>query len=168
MLKTYSEEEWFDTFYPKEWGNWRENYNAAMYSKHQGATGCCWMDYNETGFLLSDPDNTGFMKVVKRDYDTGTVDYFFVECGTSDKEEDVAWFLQPYYQSKTKTYFAKVYAQKTESNLDLYRIHVSGNDDSSYEKHFIGLKDLKQGIDDIKTYGVEVIQESDQKYFFTN
>jgi hypothetical protein len=53
-----------------------------------------------------------------------------------------------------------------ESNLDLYRVYISGHDDSSYTRHFLGRPSVLDEISYLKQYGVLDIQERD--YFFTN
>lgn len=165
--KIFTEEEWFDEFYPKSWGNWREYYNANAYRENRGESGCTWMDYNMTGYLLNSANliREG-MKVNK--WPEGKCPFlncFFIECG-SEENGDISYFIQPYFQYKDKTYYAKVVISKIESNLNLYKIHISGNDDSSYTKHFIGTLDLADEILRIEQEGIQEI--TDRGYFFSN
>lgn len=93
------------------------------------------------------------------------VDTFFVSCGDGEDDE-TAWFLQPYLQPKDKTYYAKVSVTRMESNLSLYRVYISGCDDSSYTRHFLGWSSVQAEISYLKQHGVLDIQDRD--YFFTN
>lgn len=160
----YTEEEWLDKFYPKEWGDWREEFNIGMLRKHRDLTGCNWMDYRLSGWL-SGEDGDGKMKVNHRQYPS-TLDHFFIECGDADDEQNVCHFLIPTLQKSVGKYFASVEVLKVESNLDLYQIYISGCDDSSFTKDFIGEDDLKEEVELIKRIGVSDIQSRD--YYFTN
>lgn len=165
MRMILSEEEWFERYYPKDWGDWRKSYNIALHRKQPDASGCCWMDYVTTGYLCNEID--GEMKVMSMKQ-KDIINRFFIECGSLMDEANVAYIIQPYLQRKDGLYFASVVARKLESNLDLYEIYVSGCDDASYTKQFIGLADLESAVTDLKQYGLSVIQEPDQQYFFTN
>lgn len=161
MFKIYSIEEWFNEFYPKSWGNWREFYNIKKYREQKNLTGCTWMDYSGYAVVSGETDEKGHMKVLyclnefNKKY---TIDNFFISCAP--------YFVQPYYQPKDKEYYVKVKAYKMESNLDLYCVYISGCDDSSYTKHFIGLSNLMNELKYIKENGILDIQ--DREYFFTN
>ena len=154
----YKEAEYFDKFYPKSWGDWRKEYNLKMYCKHPRESGCTWMDYYETGYLLTE-DFSGRMAVrtISR---PEIIERFFIK--TECK------FIQPAFQPKTEEYYCSVTLTKMESNLDLYKIYITGNDDSSYTKHYISLNDAITDIELIKEYGISHIQNEEYKYFFTN
>jgi len=164
-LKVYTELEWFEKYYPKGWGDFRKFFNIRMQRKHPNATGCSWLDYSVLGYCCSEKD--GKLDVVQL---SEGIPYFkgFLECGTLAAEKDVHYFIQPTLQHSDGMYFAMVEASKQESNLDLYFLRVSGADDASYSKHFIGEAALKQGIADLLAYGIGITQEPDQGYFFTN
>jgi hypothetical protein len=163
-MKIYSEEEWFEKFYPKSWGDWRTEFNIEMYRKHQNVTSCSWMNYKLTGWLTSEVN--GKMKVNKYSSKPYCLDNFFVECGQESNEDEVCWFIQPYLQQKDKTYYAQISTHKMESNLDIYVIYISGCDDASYTKHVIGMYNLIQEVLYIKNNGIRDIQN--REYFFTN
>jgi hypothetical protein len=159
-MNVYTETQWFDEFYPKEWGNWREFYDIQKYRENQDVTGCSWMNYKLTGYCLSE-NECGLMTI--RPYTYGkpyASDHFFVET-TNDE-------IQPFYQVKTNKHYAGIQICKEMSNLDLYSIYIYGCDDSSYTKHFIGKTDLDLEIEFIKKSGISHIFEQDSGYFFTN
>lgn len=170
-LKQYSEEEWFNTFYPQAWGDWKTHYNIGMSRKTDGVTGCCWMDYTKTGVVLGEDKETGLMKIIP--WSSGrpdVIEVVFIECGHANDKENVAFHLQPYFQPQDQTYYAKVVLSKMESNLNLYSIYISGNDDSSYTKHFVGLNAGIDALADLRAYDQirDVGFISDLNYFFTN
>jgi len=169
-MKLYTEKEWFDKFYPKKWGDWTKEYNIGMFKKNPQATSCYWMDYKLTGIVLGDPNNTNILKVqeLSLDIEQNILEHFFIECGDQKDEKAVSWFIQPYYQPKTKKYYANILIRKVDSNLDLFNIYITGSDDSCFGKDFIGIKDLNKGIKDIKNYGISIIQEKDQQYYRIN
>ena len=160
IIKVYSEDQWFDAFYPKEWGDWREFYNIKKYREGEKTTGCSWMNYKTTGFCLGENDQ-GLMKVVKFSYGKPYYsDHFFIQTNCVE--------IQPFYQPKVNEYYAGVGVSKLESNLDIYSIYIYGCDDSSYTKHFSSKEDLELAINEIKVYGISHIFDEKSKYFFTN
>lgn len=159
-MNVYTEEQWFDTFYPKEWGNWRECYNIKKYRENVEVTGCSWMNYKLTGFCLSENEN-GLMGVRNYSYSKPQyLDHFFVET-TCDE-------IQPFYQSKTNKYYSGIVISKLTSNLDIYQVYIYGCDDASYTKHFMSKCELENEVNRIKEFGIEHIFEKDSEYFFTN
>lgn len=163
--KVLSASEWFDTFYPSEWGDWRKEYNIKAYREGQRETACTWMCYPSSVYLLRE-DESGQMKVCPSEWGaTSEVETFFVSCGSQSGGE-IAWFLQPYLQPADETYYAKVSVTRMDSNLDLYRVYIAGCDDSSYTRHFLGLRSVREEISYLKTHGVFNILDRD--YFFTN
>jgi hypothetical protein len=147
-MKIYTEKEWFDTFYPKEWGDWTKEYNINEYRNRDKniKSACTWMDYHLFGIPLREKD--GKMKIIKR-HDKNLIDHFFIECGN---EKDVWLDVQPYLQIDG-TYYASVLIDRLESNLELYRVYISGIDDSSFTSHCLGSIKLKDVVDRIKKYG---------------
>lgn len=162
----YSEAEYFDKFYPKSWGDWRKEYNLKMYNKHPRESGCTWMDYYQEGYTLTE-DFTGRMAIRKIDRPE-IIERFFIKCGDLEDESNIAFFIQPAFQPKTKEYYCSVTLTKMESNLDLYKVFITGCDDSSYTKHYISLNDAITDINYIKEMGVGVIQDKGSDFFFTN
>ena len=60
-----TEEEWFDKYYPKEWGNWREYYNIKAYRENGVLkTGCTWLNYRITGLVRSQ-NNNDLLEILK-------------------------------------------------------------------------------------------------------
>ena len=161
----YTESEYFDEFYPKSWGDWRKEYNLKMYCKHPQESGCTWMDYYQEGYCLVEV--SGIMKVnpIKR---TGLIERFFIKCGSLEDESKIAFFIQPAFQPKTGEYYASVTLTKMESNLDLYKVFITGNDDSSYTKHYISLRAALEDIRMIKDCGINHIEDEEYGFFFTN
>jgi len=161
-LEIYSEKEWFDTFYPKEWGNWQEAYNIGEYIKTPRLSGCVWMDYKLNGIVLS---GKKIMKILPWGDNCPYYDHFFIEC---HPENDA--FIQPHFQPKNQKSYASILLNKEESNLDLWKIKVAGNDDSSYSKHFIGLEAAMTELDKIKQKGITYIRNDYKasRFFFTN
>ena len=162
----YRENEYFDKFYPKSWGDWRKEYNLKMYNKHPQESGCTWMDYYETGYTLVE-NSKGVMQVrtIPR---PEIIERFFIKCGDQEDESNIAFFIQPAFQPKTKEYYCSVTLTKMESNLDLYKVFITGNDDSSYTKHYICLDDANIDIEHIVNYGIDIIQDKGSEFFFTN
>jgi len=170
MLQVYTESEWFDTFYPKAWGDWRTHYNIRKFVENQGETACVWMDYGLTGRLEKVDERTGLMKVVPHHSKSkrNLLHAFFVECGDRADENNVAWFIQPYLQHKVNKYFAKVWVSRIKDNGTRYSIYIAGDDDSSYTKIFSDLDEVQKEIDRIKVNGIDHIQEIESGYEFTN
>lgn len=162
MKNVYSEEQWFDTFYPEELGNWKEEFNMREVRSGNYETGCSWMDYEKFGYVTNEDPNTGLMKV-KNYTESDTLEHFFIQCNKS-----TCAFIQPIYQPLTKQYFASVSVRKIESNLDLYKMYIRGCDDSSYTKHFIGEKHVAYEIRRILREGIDYIQYAENGFFFTN
>lgn len=159
MKEYFTEDEWFEEFYPHELGDWRKEFVV------NNDSGCCWMDYCFNGFPLSSKND--ILPISKcPEVNPNFIDHFFIECGNLLDENNVCWFVQPYYQKKNETYYANVVVSKLESNLDLYEIYISGHDDSSYTKHFLSKSSILDEIDYLKNYGIDNIQ--DREYFFTN
>lgn len=160
----YTEAEYFEEFYPKSWGDFREEYNLDMYRNHPRLTGCTWMDYYELGYCLVEV--SGIMKV-RKIHRPEIIERFFIKCGDLKDKSNIAFFIQPAFQPKTKEYYASVTLTKVESNLDLYKVFITGNDDSSYTKHYISLDSAMDDIQLIKDYGINHINE-EYEFFFTN
>lgn len=159
-MEVYTEDQWFDSFYPKEWGNWKEFYNIAKYRETQDVTGCTWMNYKLTGYCLSE-NKDGLMEIRKYNYSRPSVlDHFFVET-TCDE-------IQPFTQPKVKKEYAGICVRKLTSNLEIYEVYIYGCDDASYTKHFNSKETLNHEIDVIKKYGISHIFYKDSEYFFTN
>ena len=162
----YTPQELFENFYPKEWGDWRKEYNIKAYRENPDETVCAWMCYDGGTFLCGE-DADGKMKVLTREWKDHR-ETFFISCGPLTGEDDciTAWFLQPYGNNADNNAYAKVRVSKVESNLDLYEVYISGCDDSSYTKHFIGAAECDKEVAYIKEHGVIDIRDRD--YFFTN
>lgn len=161
----YTESEYFEEFYPKSWGDFREEYNLDMYRKQPRVSGCTWMDYYELGYCLA-PDENNIMKV-REIHRPEIIERFFIKCGSLEDESKIAFFIQPAFQSKTGEYYASVTLTKMESNLDLYKVFITGNDDSSYTKHFTSLRVAQECIEMIKYFGINHIEDKEYE-FFTN
>ena len=161
----YTEAEYFEEFYPKSWGDFREEYNLDMYRNHPRLTGCTWMDYYELGYCLVEV--SGIMKV-RKIHRPEIIERFFIKCGDLKDKSNIAFFIQPAFQPKTKEYYASVTLTKMESNLDLYKVFITGNDDSSYTKHFTSLRVARECIEMIKYFGINHIEDEEHEFFFTN
>lgn len=159
-MLVYSEEQWFDEFYPKEWGNWRECFNIKKFREHIEATGCCWMNYKTTGYCLSE-NGEGLMEIRPYKYSKPyTLEHFFVETACCE--------IQPFKQPKLNKMFAGVAVSKIQSNLTIYSVYIYGCDDASYTKHFSSEDGLNEELKYIKKYGIYHIFYKDSDYFFTN
>ena len=159
-MEVYTEEQWFDKFYPKEWGNWRECFNIKKFSEHIEATGCSWMNYKLTGYCLSENEN-GLMKVcVYKHSKPQYLDHFFVETACDE--------IQPFYQKQINKHYAGIAVTKLTSNLEIYQVYIYGCDDASYTKHFISNCELENEVNRIKEFGIKHIFAKDSEYFFTN
>lgn len=162
-MKKLTEEEYFERYYPKSWGDWRKEYNIGEYRNQKPRiSGVTWMDYIMTGFLLSERDNC--LVEVIRDKRPNYLDSFFISV------EDAA-YLQPMYQPKDETWWIKGYVRRLESNLTIYELHISGGDDSSYTKHYLDWEDLQKDLLSIYQYGVEYDSPCylpNLGFFFTN
>ena len=117
--------------------------------------------------LFRSVEDSGIMKVnpIKR---TKLIERFFIKCGSLEDESKVAFFIQPAFQPKTGEYYASVTLTKMESNLDLYKVFITGNDDSSYTKHYISLGAALEDIRMIKDFGINHIEDEEYGFFFTN
>ena len=159
-MKVYTEEQGFDSFYPVEWGNWKEFYNIAKYRETRGVTGCSWMNYKLTGYCLSE-NKDGLMEIRNYNYcKPHVLDHFFVETLCDE--------VQPFHQPKVGKDYAGITITKLTSNLEIYQVYVYGCDDASYTKHFSCKEDLDHEVKVIKEYGIEHIFYKDSEYFFTN
>lgn len=157
-MDVFTEVQWFDTFYPVEWGDWRVDYNIGQYRDNTDKTGCTWMDYKLTGNLLGE-DEDGLIKVLESPYE-GYLHHYFIEVGA---EGD---YLIPYHQPSVGKKYVSVLVEKQESNLDLFSIRIAGVDDCSYTKDFIGYDDTVIELNRLLTDGVSGIRQRD--YYFTN
>jgi len=157
-LKKYYEEEWFNEFYPNEWGDWKQNYNIAAYQKDCDETGCSWEHYSSVGFLSAAVN--GLMKVESwHGNNKRIVEHIFLECIDCE-------FIQPIYQKKDDAYYCEIELTKEDSNLDLYLLRVCGCDDCSYSKHIIGLDGCIKELERLDKDGINNITDFD--YFFSN
>lgn len=157
-----TEEQWFDKYYPKEWGNWREAYNIKAYQDNgRFKTGCTWLNYRTTGYLYSQDEN-GLMKVYSsnRNY----IDSCLFEVSSSNYVADA--FCAATQPDKTK--WVQGIMRKKESNLDLYSIKLFGIDDTSYTKDFIGLDSLIRDWNKIPYVLSNWDNLKKEDYYFTN
>jgi len=154
-FEVLTEEEYFDRYYPKSAGNWKEFYNIDAYRKND--FGIAWMCYKKYGYLCSEVD--GKMKVQKWDDSYSSyIHSFFMECRMS--------ILCPYITQDNK-WWAQVTLRKEESNLDLYTIYIGGCDDASWSLHVIGLPQANEVIEKLKrNITPETLKEFE--FFFTN
>jgi hypothetical protein len=155
-----SEEEWFDKYYPKEWGDWRNYYNIEEYCKNTEATGCTWLNYRTTGWVSGKRD--GLMEInSRREYNSYLNSTLF-----SVNEEVGNTFCGAKQPDGTIWVQATIYKQ--ESNLDLYTIRLFGIDDASYSKDFIGLDSLLEGWSLISYVLEDPANLNKEHYYFTN
>lgn len=164
MIKVLTEQEWFEEYYPKEWGDYTKEYNIGEYRKNPRKSGCSWMCYGDLGFVFGENEH-GIMKVQQYE-DTYQDTYHFLRIFVQCSEDD--GFIQPYHQPKDNTYYSKVVMSKEESNLELWSLYVVGCDDSSYTKHFIGYRAARECLEDLLEYGIQIINQKDSGWFFTN
>ena len=161
MRKVLTEEGWFDTYYPSEWGDWRKSYNIKAYREfNHKDTGCTWMCYTDTGYLSSEDEN-GEMQVRSwSDPDSHSLAVLFIQLESSDE------FNCAYHQPKDNTHWVKVRVSRMESNLVLISIYISGCDDVSYTKHLLGDETWESEVEELKILGMSDLTGCD--YFFTN
>ena len=161
-----TEEEWFDKYYPKEWGNWREYYNIKAYTEacktsyKQKITGCTWLNYKTTGYLSSSNDNS-LMKVNSY-YDSSYISSVLFQID-EDISNSFCGAEQP-----DNTYWVQGTMYKRESNLDLYTIKLFGIDDTSYSKDFIGLDSVLEGWNKVPYVLSDWDNLKKEEYYFTN
>jgi hypothetical protein len=155
-----TEEEWFDKYYPKEWGNWRESYNIYAYRKDEHLSGCSWLNYRCTGYAsLSTKD--GQMKISKRD------DNPYIMSSLFSVDEDISHSFCGAKQPDN-TYWVHGTIYKRESNLELYTIKLFGVDDASYSKDFIRLDNVLEGWNKVPYVLSDWANLSKEEYYFTN
>lgn len=194
-MKTLTIQEWFDTYYPKEWGDWRKYYNIGMYRNTHNKTGCAWMDYGDGLELIGLNNRTDILKTKKVKPVKGK-EVRFVQCGTKADESTVNWYIQPYEQPDG-TYWGKVILRQpdykqfsdeerydinncslnldlskypTKSNakdIDLWEIYIAGCDDASYTKQIIGKEEALSQFKLIIENGIPY-DFKDCGYEFTN
>jgi len=158
-MEVLTEEEYFNRYYPAEFGNWKEYYNISAYRKEK-FTGVAWMCYKKYGSVYSEIN--GKMKIGKwNDSYNPYMDSFFLEVDEVDME-----FLCPYETEDNKTW-AQVSLQKEESNLDLYLIKIEGCDDASWSHHIIGIDEVEKMINRLKM-GIEYEDFEKLNFFFSN
>ncbi len=155
-----TEEDWFDRYYPKEWGNWREYYNIEAYRKNKHLSGCTWLNYIMTGYVLSE-DDKGLMKINKRGSDSYIRSSLFQV--SIDVYMSIGGFEQP-----DNTYWVHGEIYKHESNLKLYTIRLFGCDDTSYSKDFVGLYSVLKGWDKVPYVLSDWPNLKKEEYYFTN
>ena len=154
MFEVLTEEEYFDRYYPKEFGDWKEFYNIGEYRKKTNI-GIAWMCYKKYGFLCKEED--GKMKVTKWSV-SPYIDSLFMECRMSG--------LCP-YKTQDNKWWAQVTLRKMESNLDLYEIHIEGCDDSSWSLHILG-NDAANGVMEKLKKNITMETINEMGFFFTN
>lgn len=159
-----TEEEWFDKYYPKQWGNWREYYNNKAYTEscksNNKITGCTWLNYNSTGFLYGVNDK-GLMKVGVRDKNP------YIKSSLFQVTKDICdMFCGP--KQPDNTYWVQGTIYKRESNLELYMLCLSGIDDTSYTKDFIGLDNVLEGWNKVPYVLFNWDNLKKEDYYFTN
>ena len=159
-VNVLSEVEWFDTYYPKEWGNWREYFNFEQSHLVENKTGCTIDHYNVYGRATL-PDTLGRM-FIKTDIISNCIDAIFVE--VTDK--DIIEKFSPIYQPKDQKYFFSITCNKQKSNLDLYSIDVFNSCNLCYAKDFIGLIDMYNELSNIKNKGISYIINDTSSEFY--
>ena len=163
--KVLQEEEYFDSYYPKELGDWRKKYNIQAY-KDGKFQGVCWMCYKRSGVVLSGDEEPGNMKIIPSSSDR-YIESIFLECGSANTEPS-AHYIQPYMTSDGK-FWAQITVEKMESNLDLYMIHISGDDDASYSLHCLGKSEVKKMFHILTRDGMNSLKDiTSLGFFFTN
>lgn len=156
------EEEYFNRYYPKEFGNWRELYNIQAYKDAcaEGKDpGVCWMCYKKTGIVLSGSDIPGCMKIISWSVPVYIESFFISGAGA---------YLCPYKTLDKKTW-GQVTLRKMESNLPIFVIHIGGCDDSSYSIHCMGEDEARKVLGLITENGIEdICFLTSLGFFFTN
>lgn len=161
-----TEEEWFDKYYPKEWGNWREYYNSKAYTEscrsNNEITGCTWLNYNSTGWLYS-PNEEGLMKVCFRDKDNDP----YIKSSLFQVDKEIGDLFCSTKQPDN-TYWVQGTIYKRESNLSLYTLRLAGIDNTSYSKDFIGLNSVLEGWNKVPYVLSDWANLKKEQYYFTN
>ena len=136
------------------------NWDDFIGTEFKGKIGSIMRNMNENqevGIMKVNPTNRAEL-----------IERFFIKCGSLEDESKIAFFIQPAFQPKTGEYYASVTLTKMESNLDLYKVFITGNDDSSYTKHYISLDSALEDIRMIKDFGINHIEDEENGFFFTN
>jgi len=154
-----TEEEWFDEYYPKEWGDWRQEYNAKAYRENGVIrSGCTWLNYKVTGWLAGSND----LLVVNKHSDCR-----YIKSSLFEVSDDICtMFCGPRQPDGSCWVQGTIY--KCESNLELYTITLFGIDDMSYSKDFIGLDSVLEGWDKLPQLLTDMSLLFKDSYYFTN
>ena len=122
-----------------------------FHKRYKGTDNFCWMDWIRLGIPLVDgtaiPWRTG----------CPYLDSFYIKTNDSSWAPPVA------------DEWVRVKIIKEESNLDLYKVLCSGNDDCSYSFHVIGEKNIEEEIKWLKSIeNLTVSVCRGRGYFFSN
>ena len=165
-----TEEQWFDTYYPKSWGDWRKEYNLEMFQTTKDETACTYLDYGSTGFTIRFGGDCPILMVRSWVHGYPAPTNYFMEVDGENSS-----FIQPYKQPKDGKFFVKFALRKVESNLNLYETHFVGCDDVSYSKHYVGDKKSNFLAQELFEKDVNELMKDftfilnpDSGFFFTN
>lgn len=164
-----TEKEWFDKYYPKEWGDWRKCYNLKEYRKNEEKSGCSWLNYQITGWVGGE-NSEELMKIHSYKEHNSCFNFCLNFCLKSSlfSVNETISNLFCAAQQPDGTKWVQAILKKIESNLDLYTIKLFGIDDTSYSKDFISLNKALKGWE-LLPY---VLENSDnlikENYYFTN
>jgi hypothetical protein len=135
-------EEWFDEYYPKEWGDWRKEYNIGKFRETRG-TACTYLEYYGTGARLGATTRDGRIPVI--DHEGHKVKHRIFVDATE------AHYVNSYVQPKDGKEFASVIVNEYES---ISTIQVTGCDDAAFIKEYENYYDLMQDFEAIRALGV--------------
>jgi hypothetical protein len=137
-----SVEEWFDEYYPKEWGDWRKEYNAGKFRETRG-TACTYRDYYGTGARLGATTIDGIIHVIDHD-GYKAKHHIFVDATEAD-------YISPCVQPKDGREFASVIVNEYEA---ISTIQVTGCDDVTFTKEYENYYELMTDFEAIRRLGV--------------
>lgn len=160
-----SESDWFDKYYPKAWGNWREEYNYGEYRDQQypKIVPCTWMNYRSSGYL--EKGSKKILRVYRHPVQM-YIDSFLV-CDEFNK----CAFIQPFHAADGSFWshiFLQDMAALRANNPKIgwgesvcYRMYCFGSDDAAKEKLYC-VDEFESALEDInmiKAFGMEYVDE---------
>lgn len=152
-MKWLTEEQWFDTYYPPEWGDWRKFFNAPKYQNSYNKTGCSFRDYSLTGKIL----RLAWNEIWGVDQPDGyTLDHLFIRVDPANHPV----MALPIYQSKTDDYWLRITCQKLPEYKGIslekgkFVVTISDDDDFYADKFFQTENEARTEIERLKETGI--------------
>lgn len=156
--KWYTQEQWFDNYYPKSFGKWRKNYNLSLFLS-TNLTGCTILDYCQNYEAVCNGDDTQTQFKIRRVKSKVCIESIFIKVGSLLGDS-----LQCYRQPKDNSLWLNVQLRKNVRPKLLipirsHSIMVSGNDDISYIRYFDSFQDANEKLTQFKNHGIEDLME---------